>query len=297
MKPNRIRLIQYSAFSACFLALQQNARAQAVYSDIDPDIVLDENWESFGLDMNNDGIIDFGFLNRSFNFLTYYSNYSSRFEALYVGPQSPLNEIAALTHVISPSYGGFTVYFPFAIVSNETIDDGLGFHNNGYQTLAYRYATPDGFYFPYGGLWYPEVLDHFLGVRFIDTANCLHYGWIRCDVKEDGRVLVIKDYAYETKCETGIAAGDIIGDTSVSISEIPPLNGNIYSNGCDVFIQLYDIPNQCKVHIIDINGQEIYTSTIYSSTTSVCMINKPVGIYFVELFSGNQRIALKKISI
>jgi len=297
MKVQNSKLIYYSAFSACFLALQQNARAQAVYSDIDPDIVLDENWESFGLDMNNDGIIDFGFLNRSFNLLTYYSNYSSRFEALYVGPQSPLNEIAALTHVISPSYGGFTVYFPFAIVSNETIDDGLVFHNNGYQTLAYRYATPDGFYFPYGGLWYPEVLDHFLGVRFIDTANCLHYGWIRCDVKENGRILVIKDYAYETKCETGIAAGDIIGDTSVNLGEMPDPDINIYVYERDVYIITDNIPYNTKVNILDISGNLICNSVINSNKTLITMNDKPSGIYIVELLADNQQIAAKKISI
>ena len=108
-------LKQYSAFSACFLALQHDAGGQAVYTDIDPDIILDANWESAGIDLNSDGIIDFAFLNRSFNFFTEYSSYSSHLEIIYAGPQLLSNKIAGQTHVISPSYGGFTVYFPFAL--------------------------------------------------------------------------------------------------------------------------------------------------------------------------------------
>jgi hypothetical protein len=101
VKNNKFILTQYSALSACFLALNSSSRGQAIYTDIDPDFVLDNNWETAGVDMNNDGIVDFGFLNRSFDFSTYYSYYSSHLNALYAGPQSPNNEIAALTHVIS----------------------------------------------------------------------------------------------------------------------------------------------------------------------------------------------------
>lgn len=230
MKNKKFILTQYSALSACFLALNSSSRGQAVYTDIDPDFVLDNNWETAGVDMNNDGIVDFGFLNRSFDFSTYYSYYSSHLNALYGGPQSPNNEIAALTHVITPFYGGFTVYFPFALNESETIDESLIFHNDGYQRIAYRYIQTDGDYFPKGGIWYPEVLDHYLGVRFYDSLDCLHYGWIRCDVFDNGRKLIVKDYAFENKCDTGIMAGDTIGDTSnVEISELNLIAPTIYS--------------------------------------------------------------------
>ena len=239
MKNNKFILTQYSALSACFLALNSSSIGQAVYTDIDPDIVLDNNWETAGVDMNNDGIVDFGFLNRSFDFSTYYSYYSSHLNALYAGPQSPNNEIAALTHVISPSYGGFTVYFPFALNVGDLVEENLIFHNEGYQTLAYRYIDKSGFYFPKGGIWYPEVLDHYLGVRFYDSLDCLHYGWIRCDVLENGGKLIVKDYAFENKCNTGIMAGDTIGDTStVEIAELDLIAPTIYSYSGTICINI-----------------------------------------------------------
>ena len=76
MNSSKFNLIQYSAISACFLALHQNVRGQAIYTNIDPDLELDNNWESAGIDMNNDGVPDFGFLNRSFDFSTLWRFYS-----------------------------------------------------------------------------------------------------------------------------------------------------------------------------------------------------------------------------
>ena len=267
MNSSKFNLIQYSAISACFLALHQNVRGQAIYTNIDPDLELDNNWESAGIDMNNDGVPDFGFLNRSFDFSTFYSYYSSHFEAIYAGPQSPNNEIAALTHVISPSYGGFTVYFPFALNESDLINEVLTFHNNGYQTMAYRYIQTDGDYFPKGGIWYPEVLDHFLGVRFIDTSDCLHYGWIRCDIKDNGRTLIIKDYAYEINCNTGI------------------------------FIQFQEISENYSFQILNLSGAKISSGILSGKNNVIPMSAKPKGYYFVEIYKGQQKFAAKKIFI
>ena len=298
MNSSKFNLIQYSAISACFLALHQNVRGQAIYTNIDPDLELDNNWESAGIDMNNDGVPDFGFLNRSFDFSTFYSYYSSHFEAIYAGPQSPNNEIAALTHVISPSYGGFTVYFPFALNESDLINEVLTFHNNGYQTMAYRYIQTDGDYFPKGGIWYPEVLDHFLGVRFIDTSDCLHYGWIRCDIKDNGRTLVIKDYAYEIKCNTGILAGDTIGDTStVNLEEINLFNVNIYSFNSDVFIQFQEISENYSYKILNLSGAKISSGILSGKNSIIYMSIKPKGYYFVEIYKGRQTFVTKKIFI
>ena len=49
----------------------------------------------------------------------------------------------------------------------------------------------------------------FIGIRFQDGLDRTHYGWIRCDAPDSGRVLVIKDYAYETQAGVGIIAGDM----------------------------------------------------------------------------------------
>lgn len=288
---------QYSAFSVCFLAMRQITVGQAVYTDIDPDLMLDVSNETAVVDMDNNGNYDFAFIKFSFDFSTYSSIYSSHFEAIDAGPQSPNNAIAALTHVVSPSYGGFTIYLPFALAEGVLIYDELAFNNNGYQRMAYRYTTVNGFYFPYGGFWYPEVVDHYLGVRFVDTSDCLHYGWIRCDVLENGTKLTIKDYAYETKCDTGIPAGDIIGDTSVSVNEFNELNGVIYAFNSNVYITLNELPTNCRARITDMTGKEIYKGSLMSNFNVISLLNNPKGVYLVETYSNMHQLAVKKVLI
>jgi len=295
LKTAKFKILEYSAISACFLALHESAQGQAVYTDIDPDVILDSEGESTVVDMNNDGISDFAFLNRSFDFYTEYSSYISHLEAIDAGPQSPNNEIAALTHVISPSYGGFTVYFPFALNESEMINDSLIFHNNSFQRMAYLYIDKSGFYFPKGGFWYPEVLDHYIGVRFIDTADCQHYGWIRCDVKDEGRTLVIKDYAYETKCDVGILAGDTIGDTTtVDIvgSGQGQLAAEVYSFENTIYVKLNELMNDVEIHVCDLTGKEVYSSVLTTQSAQI-KLNEAKGVYFVEIVSGENKMGKK----
>ena len=77
MKRTKFHIEEYSAFAVCFLLLQTESSAEAVYSDIIPDTLIDFDWETFGIDMNNDGVVDFALLKRSFSFLetTYWSSY------------------------------------------------------------------------------------------------------------------------------------------------------------------------------------------------------------------------------
>ena len=76
-RPAKFHIEEYSAFAVCFLLLQTESSAEAVYSDIIPDTLIDFDWETFGIDMNNDGVVDFALLKRSFSFLetTYWSSY------------------------------------------------------------------------------------------------------------------------------------------------------------------------------------------------------------------------------
>lgn len=293
--PNTIK--QYSAFSACFLVLQHIADGQAIYTDVDPDIIIDGDGEYAGIDMDNNGTIEFAFVNRTGSFSTYPSYYLSYYEVINVGPQLPSNEIAGQIHIISPSYGGFWIYLPFALEESEVIYSDLQFYNEGYQVMAYRYTTVNGFYFPYGGFWYPEVVDHYLGVRFVDTSDCLHYGWIRCDVVENGRKLIIKDYAYETKCDTGIPAGDMIGDTSVSVNEINQLNGAIYAFNSIVYITLNELPSNCSARITDMTGVVVYEGSLMSNLNVISLLNNPKGVYLVETYSNMYQLAIKKVFI
>ncbi len=290
--------MQYSTFAVSFLLLKE-ADSEAVYTDISPDTLIDQELETFIVDLNNDGVIDFAFLRRSFSFLktTYSSGYiTSHFSAQIVGPEQFGNQIAGTMNTISPSYGATTNYYPYAVLFNEMIDENMNFQFDGYQFMAFRFRGEYSSYWPFGGRWYPEVTDRYLGFYFEDTVNCFHYGWMRCDVKDFGKELVIKDFAYETKCDVGIHAGDIIGDTTtVSISEINTLNANVYSFENIIYINLNELDAEVKVSVYDITGKEIYSNSVQEKFSNF-VLNQPANFYFVKLTS-NKKELIKKIYI
>jgi len=296
MKKSTLSLLQYSAFTASFLSLN-DTHSQAVYIDIDPDIILDSDGELGLVDMDNEGVIDFAFLNTSGTVSTSSSDITY-VERLWAGPNFPQNGIAGYSSYHS-GYGGFTIFFPYALNYGENVGPELPFHTWGFQRMAFRDYTH---HFPSlgtgtwaGGYWYPEVLDHYLGVRFLDSAGCNHYGWIRCDVKDEGRTLVVKDCAYESKCDVSIPAGDVVGttiefghdkgDIHTGINDDLFSGVSIYSFGDRVYINLNDINEKPEVHIYNIAGELVY-SEILKDKYSVLELNQPAGAYFVQLVSS-----------
>lgn len=51
-------LSHYSAFAAMFLFCK-TGQAEAIYTDIDPDILLSLDNDVYNIDINNDGLLDF----------------------------------------------------------------------------------------------------------------------------------------------------------------------------------------------------------------------------------------------
>lgn len=285
------KLLQYSSLAFSFLILNK-AEGEVVYTNIDPDTLIDQEWESFGIDMNDDSIVDFAVLRRSFSFLkpTSLSGYiTSHFSALFAAPEVFGNLIAGTSNTFSASLGATTLYYPYALTEDVMIDESLGFQSSGYQLLAFRYRGISSSYLPTGGLWYPEILDRYLGVYFADTADCYHFGWIRCDVKNDGKELTVKDYAFELKCDTGIAAGDKIGDTTtVGISELNTLDASVYSFENVIFIKLNEANKEVQIRVYSLSGKEIYSDKIRNQFNKI-NLNVTKGVFFVELFAGESR--------
>ena len=191
-------------------------------------------------------------------------------------------------------YGTTFSYFdrswPYALELNSLINSSLQFQGGYRQWMAYSTTWWGAFSYT-GGNWYPEVLDHYLGLRFKDGDNETHYGWIRCDVKDEGRTLVIKDYAYETEPDYPIRTGDTV--SYVGIEEINTLNANIYSFNQTIYINLSEqINNDIEIHIYDLSGKEIYNATTLRQNNEI-LINESIGIYLVEIISGEEKYSKK----
>ena len=186
----------------------------------------------------------------------------------------------------------------------------LQFNNWINQRMAFRtYSSFTLLGVPYyitnvGGNWYPEFTDHYLGIKFLDMDNKNHFGWIRCDVLEEGRVLVIKDYAYESKPNVSIKAGDTIGDTTVRAEKEAPvfnvaieqsnLEGiNMYAFNSDLFVNFAENNGGYLLKIYTLTGQIVYSKTIMELRSIIAMKEYTKGYYLIELTNETGRFTKK----
>ena len=296
MKVNE-KLKQYSAMCISVLATQFSAKAEAVYTDIDPDLILDSDLDFAYIDLDNNGASDFVFFNFSYYFATSSLALYFLLQRLGAFPSNSNNGIIGTFEEFE--YGA--IFYPLALPTNSFINSTHNFQNDNFQILAFRsfLLNSTGMdLFDFGGNWYPEIIDHYLGVKFLDAENCLHYGWIRCDVDDNGRTLRIKDYAYEKKCNTGILAGDTIGDTTtVSNVDINLINANIYAFNSNVYVQLDENPGNYSIRITNLSGALIYSDILRDKWNVISLIKEPEGLYFIEIFAGQKKLVVKKIFI
>ena len=296
-RKRKFSLQQYSGMAGVLLLMHSDLSAQAIYTDIDPDIVLQFDDETTGVDMDNDGDFDFAFLKLSYYWTsTFSTDYEFR-HALWCGPYgSPENEIAGES--VTNGAGGGTSYFPFAFESGSLINNGLDFQYWGYQKMGsgfYDILSSDWIWHYDNGFWSPNIDSSYLGVRFIGSDECRHYGWIRCSTVDSAKTLIIHDYAYEMKCETSIKAGDIVGDTNVVVEEINTLNAMVYSFGNIIYIKLNEQLKDTEIRVFDIMGKEIFFDEVINQFSQI-ELTESKGIYFVELISAEKKYT-KKIFI
>jgi len=292
------KLLQYSLLSAAFITCKQNdLLADVVYTDVEPDVVLDENNESCILDIDNNGSIDFALLNRTFNIGGYWTSGSiyyipfQQFERLLFSVYNGNNVAGKSINYGTPSSELFRA-IPYAISAGDIIFEAMSFQNNDQQLLALRtFISIIGEFYYYGGDWYPEQFDHYLGIHFKDTEEITHYGWIRCDVKDEGRTLVIKEYAYETEPDYPIVAGDTTH--YVDINNIQnSIDASVYGFGRDIYILTETFQNT-EVVIYDLYGKQIISEVLQSKSESISMTNYPAGIYLVTLLNDGKRFDKK----
>ncbi len=283
-------LLQYSKLSCVFLIIRSGeAASEVVYTDIEPDVILANDDDNYYLDINNDASYDIYFLNIFNTYGGYWTsgsiyyipfNYRAEIDAFALNS----NSLAGINTTFSTySSGTFQWFLAYALNQDGIIDSALEFQGliMAVNTLLGPYAN-DGV-----GYWFPEVLDHYIGVRFIDNEENSHYGWIRCDVKEEGRTLVIKDYAYESEPDNPIVAGDTVHYIGINSIE-NTIEATVYSFGRDIYILTETFKNT-EVIICDLKGQEVVRKLLHSKNELINMGNNPAGMYLVTLLNEGKR--------
>lgn len=268
MNNHNMQLKEYSMLAGYFLLLQSGVQAEITHHDFVPDIILNASDDAYILDIDFDGHTDFVFENLYNHVLSHYT-YSGEFQIESIRQRLVVRafEYAGvagsrfLTYSSSGSY-----YFPFALFPTQAIDASLQFNSAWYQRLAYGTTWGDatGPIF-YGGNWFPEKAESFLGVRIQQSDACWMYGWIRCSVLDEGSTLVLHDFAYESDCNTSIAAGDIIG---IEIETTPIQQLNIYSFGNTLFIHGADKLSNAILAVFDLSGKKLISKPIHETSYS-----------------------------
>ena len=109
-------------------------------------------------------------------------------------------------------------------------------------------------------------------------------------------VCIIKDFAFESKCDVGIIAGDTIGDTTtVGVNNLNDATVSVYNFDKIVYINTSEFINNLEVNIYDLAGQKIFSDRLNTMFSQIELI-EPKGTYIVELISIEKKYT-KKIFI
>lgn len=301
MKISRsFKLSAYASLSGYFLSGFQSSEAQVVYIDIDPDMIIDEPGSSQELDMDGNGIADFSFLFSSFTFYSPgHNSYRNRIDIL-VKPLNSLNALAGTSDYHGTFSGGAWWYYPYALAYNSKIGASDLWQTNDEQILALVTIDSDDGIVHYApdADWFnsniEETIDHYLGVRFIDSENMSHYGWVRCDVIDSGKTLILKDYGFNNFPENGIYAGTLI---TTILSEEENMNWNIFAVNNTLYINTQmSLDKVTYLNVFNSAGSLVFNSLLTETNFSVNLEGYALGIYVVEVKSESSKIH-KKIVI
>ncbi|MFN0275201.1 MAG: T9SS type A sorting domain-containing protein [Chitinophagales bacterium] len=295
------KLASYSALAATFITIGAEADAQIFYSDI-PDVVLDENGETYAIDLNGDLVNDIE-LRKAFitffdaSLVTASSGIGSgtiQFNHIYATPLGN-NSIAGV-----PSPYAFSSY-PYALSCSEVIGAGRQWLNEASEIVVYSLLYKinaggggvDSSQILADGYWVGGETDKYLGVK-LDISGAIKYGWIRMDVSADNKTVTIKDFAFENTSGFDILAGapnvnpEECLDNAIDL--IPEEDVFVYSFDNTIYLSIKN--NELlgsDISVMNSLGEEIYVGLMDATYKNITLQNQPAGIYFLRLLHNNAR--------
>ena len=287
------KLLSYSAAAGALFALGQDADAQIVYTDVDPDstVVLPTVADSahiFEIDMNHDGAIDVTIVAGNGDW--YYSAGVSNWMSVRA-----LNGSGASIATQSSYLSGWSATYYFA----KRFDaDALIGPDESWSTSSWSFqmgwkGTYPGYTTNYNsGPWTDNEPDKYLGVRFtLDEGTSYHYGWIRLDVAGDMSQFTVKDYAYQTNADLPIVAGATV-NTSVRDGLFDDLGVKVFSHQDKIVISDLEI-DHATADVYNVAGQLLRSVQVESGRTEIPMDDK--GLYIVRIDMGSDIVSSKVI--
>lgn len=283
MKRNNILINEYSAAAGVFILFSNISNAQVNYVDLEPDVVFDLGEVDF--DMDNNGTQDFRILKETFYTFDSYFISAHLLKIWEIGTSYTGNSIIGI-----PTQIAFTLSTGFHINESALFNNGFFNMAGKRQEVSYTSVLPIGSWTYHSGLW-NEIPgeDRFLGVKFVDDKDCIHYGWMRCSFTDSVETIHIKDYAYNTECGEGLYAGELISGINETINEFGAV---VYSFNKIIYLHL-NVFTELQLIISDITGKEIIKDELFIVNDKIDMHNYPTGIYLVTLLIDGNRFDKK----
>ena len=276
----------YSAAALAFLAGIGKVEGQVVYTDVDPDLLVEAPEGLFYLDIDNDTIEDF-----------LVSASSAAVYLLSSGGESILYNIKGIfayplsSNAIAGNAGDIPGFnYPDMLGTGALVHSGLNFQNEPFQSMAYSFileGETGAFPIIQEGEWLGGAVDKFLGLRFQKDGNT-HYGWLRMDVAADHTSFTIKDSAYDATPGAAITT-DIIQDVQ---SDLAAAGITVYSFGNQIMVYSNDA-TFFDINISDIAGNMVYRGQMNSSSMVIELPLASAGIYLCNLTNGNSFYSTK----
>lgn len=259
-----MQLKDYSLLAAGILAASDSSN-QTVYQDINPDLALEHDGETWfeltaPLDINHDGVTDFDFKLWGYstysgwaaqgNFIFGYAVPKAGHQVLIASSQSPgwctfgwfagnFDHVANYSNgeIINPTPATGSFIHPV----NEFYNNQLLFMERSkpyFATSWYAFCTGAPNNIETGGLWFDAEMKN-LPIKFKQADN-FYTGWIRLSAN-DGN-LYVHDYAISLTPETSIVAGDITGAIIATV----PTTGLVTTASTKAYLTWSAVPDVLK---------------------------------------------------
>jgi hypothetical protein len=278
------KLASYSAFAAAFTVSANEAHAQLVYTDIDPDETIGIG-DSYELDLNDDGNTDFQFTINTFTIPSFFYTTGTAglmFDAviprMLVYPDGG-NSVNAST--VSGVYGS-TFAYPYVMDNGDVVDDDLNFKSNSTQFMGIYLSVADfpaeGSVYPFAnyGNW-PNKSNKFMGLKF-EVDGETHFGWVRLSVND--LEIEIDDYAFNATPETAVETG-----VTVDVQNLIPAHLlSVYSNGNTIHVGVNGLHAEtATVRVTNMIGETVVYENLNLNGMTIPVPYAAQGIYLVNI--------------
>ena len=280
------KIKRYSALAGGITAVAGVSNAQIVHTDINPDTLITGNGAVYNLDVDNNGVIDFTF-NTIASSITYNSGSSStfiNFSGAYMNPAASGNSMMIST------------YGPMNVPAGSAIGSSGSFTSSGgwvglVADISYVSSSSTSSYSVSIGNFLNT--DGFVGLKFQNSGNT-HYGWVRIEVANDGAVISVKEYAFESTPNTAINAGE----TANGPVGIADLENNVVINNLNNQLKVEAAQNLTNglINVVSMSGKQVISKSFTSNLERIDLNDLSTGIYMVNV-NSDEGVINKKIYV